>query len=601
MKFKTIPEMFIQVCEHYKDSKAAFQYKQNDEYVSINHQELQEKVECFALGLLNLGIRKGDRIGIVSENRLEWAIIDFAITSLGAIDVPIYTTLTPKQEQYIFNDCEAMAVVVSNQFQLNKILEIKEELPSLRHIIIINEDFKTDDVAVKSMNYIINRGAEIRSNENRKKIFQEHIQNVKEDDLLTIIYTSGTTGNPKGVMLTHKNLVSNVKDSVEAVDFKETDRFLTYLPWCHSYERTTGYYSAFSAGATIGFVEAIETISSNIKEFKPTYMTTVPKLLEKVRKRIYSNIEQDSRAKQTVFNWAIRVGTEYVRAFYGQGVNPIQKLNYTLADRLVFSKIRAKIGVDKIRFVSGGAPLAPEVCEFFLAIGYTVLEGYGLTESSPVVSVNRPGNLETGTVGMPLPSVQVKIAEDGEILVKGPNVMKGYWRDEISTRTAIDEEGWLYTGDVGIYTLRGNLKITDRKKNIFVSSGGKNIAPQPIENILCQSPYIDQCVLIGDKREYITALITPDFEQLKVLADSFGIQYSIPSELVSNPNIIKVIKKDIDRLQQDFAKYERVRKFHLLSEPFTIENGELTPKLSIRRHVVERKFNDLIERMYGVE
>lgn len=601
MKFRTIPEMFIKVTDHYQDTKAAFQYKINDKYVSLTHRELREKVECFAIGLLNLGIRKGDRIGIVSENRIEWAIIDLAIAAIGAVDVPIYTTLTPKQEQFIFKDCSASAVIVSNQFQLNKILEVKPELPELRHIIIINEEFKSDDVAVKSISYIINRGAEIRSSEERKKILQNHIENVREDDLLTIIYTSGTTGNPKGVMLTHKNVVSNVKSSVQAVDFKETDRFLTYLPWCHSYERTTGYYSAFSAGATIAFVEAIETISTNIKKFKPTYMTTVPKLLEKVRKRIFSNIEQESKIKQRIFNWAVSIGIDYVRSHYGQGANPIQKMNYKLADKLVFSKIREKIGVEKIKFVSGGAPLAPEVCEFFLAIGYIVLEGYGLTEASPVVSVNRPDNLETGTVGLPLPDVEVKIADDGEILVKGPNVMKGYWGDDASTRMAIDEEGWLYTGDVGVFTLRGNLKITDRKKNIFVSSGGKNIAPQPIENVLCQSPYIDQCVLIGDKREFITALITPDFDQLKVLADSFGISYSIPSELVSNPSIIKVIKNDIDRLQKDFAKYERVRKFHLLSEPFTIENGELTPKLSIRRHVVERKFNDLIERMYGVE
>jgi len=601
MKFKTIPEMFVEVTEHYQDTKAAFQFKVNDVYVSLTHNELREKVECFALGLLNLGIRKGDRIGIVSENRIEWAITDLAIACIGAVDVPIYTTLTPKQEQFIFSDCSASAVIVSNQFQLNKILEVKTELPELRHIIVINDDFQSDDVAVKSMNYIINRGAEIRSPEERKKILQEHIKNIDENDLLTIIYTSGTTGNPKGVMLTHKNIVSNVKSSVQAVDFKETDRFLTYLPWCHSYERTTGYYAAFSAGATIAFVEAIETISTNIKEFKPTYMTTVPKLLEKVRKRIFSNIEQESKTKQRIFNWAVNVGIDYVRAHYSLGANPFQKLNHMLADKLVFSKIREKIGVENIKFVSGGAPLAPEVCEFFLAIGYLVLEGYGLTEASPVVSVNRPDNLETGTVGLPLPGVEVKIAEDGEILVKGPNVMKGYWGDEVSTRTAIDEEGWLYTGDVGVFTLKGNLKITDRKKNIFVSSGGKNIAPQPIENVISQSPYIDQCVLIGDKREFITALITPDFEQLKILADSFGIKYSIPSELVSNPNIIKVIKNDIDRLQRDFAKYERVRKFHLLSEPFTIENGELTPKLSIRRHVVERKFNDLIERMYNVE
>ncbi|MCL5991223.1 MAG: AMP-binding protein, partial [Bacteroidetes bacterium] len=274
---------------------------------------------------------------------------------------------------------------------------------------------------------------------------------------------------------------------------------------------------------------------------------------------------------------------------------------YLIADKLVFSKIRARTGGRLRLFASGGAALPVDVCEFFLATGITIIEGYGLTESSPVISVTRHGKIEVGTVGIPLINVEIKIAEDGEILAKGDNIMKGYWNDPVATNEAIDEDGWLYTGDIGKLTDKGNLKITDRKKSIIVSSGGKNIAPQPIENILSQSSFIEHCVLIGDKRDYITALLTPDFDQLKKLADTFGIKYDSPSELIGNEKIIQTIKNDIDRLQTDFAKYERVRKFKLLSQPFTVENGELTPKLSIKRHVVERKFNYLIEEMYKID
>jgi long-chain acyl-CoA synthetase len=321
-------------------------------------------------------------------------------------------------------------------------------------------------------------------------------------------------------------------------------------------------------------------------------------LLETVKKKIFASMAKEKPAKQKIFNWAIDVGSKYIRAWQAGKIPVVLKSKYKLADKLVFSKIRQKIGSEKISFVSGGAALAPEVEEFFFAIGYLVYNGYGLTETSPVVSVARADNFEIGTVGEPLQDVEVKIADDGEILVRGPNVMKGYWNDEEATRMAIDNDGWLYTGDIGKITERGNVKITDRKKDIIVSSGGKNIAPQPIENILSLSPYVERCIIIGDNREFLTALITPDFEQIKAIADNFGIKYSNTNELISNEKIIKAIKQDIDRLQKDLAKYERVRRFKLLTEPFSIENGTLTPKLSIKRHVVERKYSDLIDQMY---
>jgi len=601
MNYRTIPELLISLHEKYGSSMTPFKFKIDGKWEHVTHETLREKVENFALGLLNLGIKAGDRIGIVSENRVEWIISDLAIASIGAISVPLFTTLTAKQEEFIFNDCQAVGVIVSNTFQLAKVVEVKDNISSLRHIIIINEQFESQDINVKSMKYVSDRGSEIRTPQQRREIILEYSAKVNPEDLLTVIYTSGTTGNPKGVMLTHNNMVSNAIASKHTTKFDESDIFLSYLPFCHSFERIAGYYVAFSSGATIYIAESIDAVAGNIKEAKPTFMTTVPKLMEMVRKKIISAADNDGGAKQKIFHWALDTGLKYVHAKLNNNVSFFLQTKYKLADSLVFSKIREKIGCEKLCFVSGGAALAAEVFEFFLAIGYGVLEGYGLTESSPALTITRVENLEPGTVGMPLDNVEIKIAEDGEILARGPNIMKGYWNDERATMEAIDEDGWLYTGDIGILTEKGNLKITDRKKNIFVSSGGKNIAPQPIENLLSQSSFIEQCILIGDRREFNTALITPDFGELQKLAKNVGINFENPTELIANEKIIKVIKDDIDRLQKDLAKFERVRKFKLLSEPFTIESGLLTPKMSIRRHVVEKKYNDLIEQMYGMK
>ncbi len=598
MSYNTIPEMFNFVCDRYGDSRRAYGFKVDGKWNYLTHNQLRERVECFALGLMNLGFKAGDRIGLISENRIEWVISDLAIASIGAVSVPLFPTLTPKQEEYIFNNCQASGAIVSNDFQLRKLLEVRDKIPSLRHIIVFNNEFSADDVNIKTMFEVESTGCEIRPREQRQKIIKEQSSKISPDDLLTVIYTSGTTGDPKGVMLTHNNLVSNVKGARAAVNFSENDVFLSFLPLCHAYERCAGYYSAFSIGATICFAESIETVAGNIKEIKPTFMTTVPKLLETVKKKIFASMAKEKPAKQKIFNWAVDIGSKYIQAWQKGKIPVVLKSKYKLADKLVFSKIRQKIGSEKISFVSGGAALAPEVEEFFVAIGYLVYNGYGLTETSPVVSVSRADNFEIGTVGEPILDVEVKIADDGEILVRGPNVMKGYWNDEEATRLAIDNDGWLYTGDIGKITERGNVKITDRKKDIIVSSGGKNIAPQPIENILSLSPYVERCIIIGDNREFLTALITPDFEQIKATADNFGIKYTNTNELITNEKIIKAIKQDIDRLQKDLAKYERVRRFKLLTEPFSIENGTLTPKLSIKRHVVERKYSDLIDQMY---
>ncbi|MCK5742790.1 MAG: long-chain fatty acid--CoA ligase, partial [Chlorobi bacterium] len=464
----------------------------------------------------------------------------------------------------------------------------------------IDPKYKSPDLSVKTMDDLITRGAELKEKEERRKLFSESVAKVTPKDLFTIIYTSGTTGNPKGVMLTNENIMSNVAGVTGLEIIKPDDVFLSFLPLCHSYERTAGLYSPFSEGCTVALAQSTETVATNIQEVSPSIMTTVPRLLEMIKKKVYAGVERGSKAKKKIFYWAVDTGIKHFYAERDGKVSFGLKRKYKLADKLVFSKIRAKTGGKLNRFVSGGAGLPVDVCEFFLAAGFKVLEGYGLTESSPVIAVNRPEGIEPGTVGPPFASVEVKIAEDGEVLARGKNIMKGYWNDPAATSAAIDEEGWLYTGDIGVITERGNLKIVDRKKYLFVSTGGKNIAPQPIEQLLCQSAYIEHCMLLGDNRDYITALLTPDMTMLKIVAENFGIEYEQDFELINNQKILKAIKQDIDRFQKDLSKHERVRKFRLLNDAFTVESGELTPKLSVKRHVVERKYSFLIDKMYDI-
>ena len=598
MMYKTIPEMFVDLTDKYQDSKTAFKYKEKGLWIELNYSQLRNKVECLAIGLMELGIHKNDRVGLVSENRIEWILACLAINSIGAVDVPVFPILSAKQEEYIFADCEASAIIVSNNFQLRKVLEFKEKLHSLRHIIVMNKDFEKNDVFIKSLEEVEKRGGELRSEKERKDLYLKSVAKLKSDDLLTVIYTSGTTGVPKGVMLTHQNVSSNIHGCWDFIGDLTVHESISFLPFCHAYERTGGFLALMLGGTTIAIAESVESVAANIGEVNPTMITTVPRLPETIKKKIFAQIEKESITKRKVFNWALNVGLKYVRN-QQKGKNSIFiNTQYKIADNLVFNQIREKLGGRLRLIVSGGASLSEEVHEFFMAAGITVLQGYGLTETSPVVAANRHDDIEFGTVGKALYHTEIKLANDGEILVKGPGVMKGYWKDNDATKIAIDDEGWLYTGDIGEFTDKGNLKITDRKKNMFVSSGGKNIAPQPIETLLMQSKYIEHVVLIGDKREFITALITPDFNNLRELAIEFEIDFKNDDELISNEKIIKHIKSEIDHYQKDYAKYERVRKFQLLSRPFSVDSGELSPKMSIKRHVVERKYSDLIENMY---
>ncbi|NQW29482.1 MAG: long-chain fatty acid--CoA ligase [Ignavibacteria bacterium] len=591
----TIPKMFLSVCDRFKGkkSKVAFSKKLNGTWVNTSHDELREQVECFAFGLLKYGIVPGDRVGIVSENRLEWVIADFAITAMGAVDVPIFPTLTNKQEAYIFNNCQATCVIVSNKNQLEKLLSVWDEIPSLKTIIMMNSDSELNS-NIMTFESVIQAGKNSYSPIVRSEKFETMANHVNADDLLTIIYTSGTTGNPKGVMLSHSNITANISGVMEILAVDDTDVFLSYLPTCHSYERMGGYYLAFCRGASTFIAESIETVAENMREIRPTVMTSVPRLFERIQMRVLSAAKKESILKQKVFNWAFNVGRNYVNGKHGM----LASFQYKLADSLVFSKIRARTGGRLRFFASGGAALNVSVGEFFKIIGITILEGYGLTESSPVLCVNRIGDEKLGTVGQPISNVELKIADDGEILARGPNIMMGYWKDEASTREAVTTDGWLLTGDIGEFDDRGRLKITDRKKHLLISSGGKNIAPLPIESVLTKSQLVDQAVLIGDRREFCTALLVVNADAVKDWYSGKGLSAPSLALAVRSDELRKAVELDLMQLQRELAKYERVRRFVLLSEPFTVENDMLTPTLKVRRKAVLERYSVQIEAMY---
>ena len=597
VEFNTLTEMFDRLCKKYAGSgRYVYMSKVGGNYVGITFDELYRRVALFAHGLHALGLKQGEKVAILSENRPEWPISDLACLALGLVDVPIFPTLTPKQVEYILDHGDVSTVIVSNAFQLNKVLRIKNSVKSLRRAIIMNQKEANGDKFVLDFSEVYEAGK--KPHEKAPDQFAKWLAKAKPSDVATIIYTSGTTGEPKGVILTHGNFAANIKGALEHIEINDDDTLLSFLPISHSFERMAGYYTALTAGATVSYAESIETVAQNLMEVKPTIVTTVPRLFERIHTLILKNVESGSASKRRIFYWALSVGRKYFAARKRGGLDPILRAQYALADRLVLSKLKERTGGRIKFFVSGGAALARELGEFFESAGIMIIEGYGMTEASPVISANRIDDYKFGSVGKPLRNVQVKIAEDGEILTRGPHVMMGYYKNKAATEEAIDKEGWLHTGDIGHFDTDGFVVITDRKKHLFVNSGGKNIAPQPIENLLQQSKFVDQVVLIGDKRRFNTALIVPDFDNIEEYAKEQRIQYRTREDILSNEKVNEAVKKDINELQKDLAKYEQVRRFKLLASPFTIENGDLTPTLKVKRKIVEQKYADLIESMY---
>ena len=597
--FKTIPELFKYMTLEYGKGKTkpALKEKRNGKYVDITYDELFEQTELFALGLATLGVKKDDKVAMISENRPEWVYTDMAILGLGAIDVPLYPISTADTVQFILDNSESVGVVVSNKFHLNKVLKVRKSLRKLKFIIVMNDiDTSEYEDDVYTFKQVQEKGKAFKNEE--PEYFIHALDRANENDLCTLIYTSGTTGEPKGVMLTHKNLMSNVHSVHQVIHVDETDVFLSFLPLCHVFERMAGYYFPFSAGTTIAYAEGIEKIASNLLEVKPTVMTAVPRLFERMYSKIIRKMEKEPPKKRKIFDWSINVSKEWHRLKReGRSIPISLNLKYKTAKKLVLDKLYAITGGRLRFFVSGGAALPRDLGEFFEAAGILIIEGYGLTETSPVLTCNRENDYKFGSPGKVIPGVELKIASDGEILAAGPNIMQGYYKNKKETE-AVMKDGWFHTGDIGVFDAEGFLIITDRKKNLFKTTGGKYVAPTPIENMFLASKYIEQFVLIGDRRMYITALIVPDFEALKEYADAHRIPYKDPKELVKMKQIEDMLNKELAQFQKNLANFERVRKFTLLDKPFSVEDGELTPKLSVRRKVIEERYRDLIDEMY---
>ncbi len=620
--FDTIPQLFNRLVAHYHGQRRpALSYKdrRTKTWVDITWEELEQRVHAMAGYLHRRGVRPGDRVAILSENRPEWAITDLATQILGGVNVALYTSLPASQVGYIVRDSGARILVVSSAVQLRKAETIFDECPELQEIVTLSAMRKDHPPYVRAWNDVLAEGAAYWAEHEAE--LSKLAEQVRPDDLSALIYTSGTTGLPKGVMLTHRNFCANVHAALQRVDFGPADHHLSFLPLCHSFERTAGYTAVLACGARISYAESIEALSQNLLEVRPTVMISVPRLFERVYNAIHKSVEKSPPLQQKIFHWAVGVGRRMAACrLEGRTPGPLLQLQHRLAHRLVFQKLQDRLG-GNLRFaVSGGAALPRHIGEFFLAIGLKIIEGYGLTETAPVLTVNPPDRPRFGTVGWVLPGVTIAIqrltdgkivgqlsgddypsdlsTEEGEILVKGPNVMKGYWNNEEATREVFDADGWFHTGDVGRFD-QGYLVITDRIKHMIVSRGGKNIYPGPIEDQIKQEPWIDQIVIIGEGREFLTALIVPDFEVLRQYAQEHNLQAASDEALLALPEIRALFEQSLRRYNRHAPAHERIRAFRLLTEPFTIENGLLTPTLKPRRRQIEAHYADLIEAMYA--
>jgi long-chain acyl-CoA synthetase len=578
---------------------AIMKYKSGDRWVDVTVPEFRDSVRWLAEALHEMGVKPGDRVAILSENRPEWTISDFAILCASAASVPVYPTLLGWQIEYILNDAGAVAVICSNQEQLDKVLEIRSHVPCLNNVIVCDAP-ATVPAGVLRFQDVLNKGKQFEE-KNGRAWFDRSRASRTPDDLATLVYTSGTTGNPKGAMLTHGNITSNVMAVREFVPFQAGDTALSILPLSHILERMVDYLYLYKGGC-IAYAENVNKVADNLQEVKPEYFAAVPRLFEKMRARVLDNVAAAPPARQKIFKWALGIAEQ--RLPHRIEKTPMSlglKIKSAIADKLVFSKIIARLGGNVKYVVSGGAPLSAELAAFFIGAGVEILEGYGLTETSPVIAVNQPNRRRLGSVGPVIPGVEVKIAADGEILSRGPHIMKGYWNNPDATAQAIDSEGWFHTGDIGEIDKDGFLRITDRKKDIIINAYGKNIAPQPLEALLKSSPYVGTPVLIGDGRKYLSALIVPNFEKLEREAPTLGVDVKSREELVTNDRIKALIQSEIDRFNQNLDRQEKIRRFALLARDFTIEDDEITPSLKVKRKNIDKKYKSTIDQLYKDE
>jgi len=594
----TLTQLFFTTVDRHAGLAAAFRSKVGGAWVSITHREALGRVQAISLGLRELGIKAGDKVAIVSENRPEWALTDYACLCARATDVPIYPTLTAKQTEYILRDSESVAVFCSTAAQVAKVLEVQGALPGLQQIIVFDGDAAAGRPGVISLAALEGKGRAVVS---RHPNWKAEALSAGPEDLATLIYTSGTTGDPKGVMLSHHNIWSNVQACLQMIPIGSGDECLSMLPLSHSYERMVDY-TLFQAGVIINYAESFDTVAANLQDVKPTVVLSVPRLYEKVYARVLENALSGSVIKRNIFFWAKRAGEHWATlSLAGLPIPGGLALKKKIADRLVFAKLRARTG-GRIRFfVSGAAPLSADIARFFYSAGLPVIEGYGLTESSPVLTLNPLDRIKLGTVGRAIPGVELKIAQDGEILARGPNIMQGYYKLPEATTETIDTDGWLHTGDIGEIDSDGYLKITDRKKELLKTAGGKYIAPQPIELAVKRNKFVANAMLYGDRRKFPIILIVPNFDNLERWARERSLTYGTHAELIELADVHAKIEREVMSMLSHLAKFETPKKVVLLEKDFTIESGELTPTLKVKRRIVQQHYKDKIDAAYAAE
>jgi long-chain acyl-CoA synthetase len=593
MAVTTLTELFLQVATYGRPD--CLLQKVGGSYQPLSTAELVDRVRRLAKALTDLGVERGDRVALMAENGPHWPTVDFATLCIGGVVVPIYPTLLPEQATYIVHDCGAKVVFAETTAHLEGLLSHAGELPDVRHYVLIRGT--SDDGRVMTLEQLLERGADPDVAR-----FEAAARAARPEDLATFIYTSGTTGQPKGVMLTHGNIASNIEGGLTVIPFADGYVALSFLPLSHSFERTTDYVY-FLKSCPIAYAESVATVPKNMLEVRPEVFVSVPRVYEKVLARVQENVAASSPIRQRIFAWAVAVGRESL-PWRIKLERPPGLLGWKLglADKLVFAKIRERLGGRFHFAVSGGAPLGRDVAEFFWGAGIPIYEGYGLTETSPIISANGSTGTKLGTVGRVIPGVEVKIAADGEILARGPNIMKGYWNLPKETAEAIDSEGWFHTGDIGEVDGEGFLRITDRKKELIVNAYGKNIAPAPLENELKSSPFIAQAVVIGDRRKFLSALLVPEFDHLQGWAAKNGVHVGDigdVGDLLRDPRVRDLYAAEVAKVNAHLPGFEKIVAWDLLPSEWTLETGELTPTQKVKRRVINQKYGEVIDRLYA--
>ena len=596
LSYQSIPAILKENAARYSE-RTAISYKRSGVFLSLTFKEFYERVLMLARGLCKAGMKPGDRVAIFSENRLGWAISDFGIQSGLGVTVPIYATNTGAQAAYIINHCEAKIVFVSTKEQYEKLLSVKDQIPSVE-LVISYERFMGDRSFPVYTQYQLSEVSTALTEEEQHQI-ERLIDQLTPDDILTIIYTSGTTGVPKGVLLTQFNVMCNAQYGLKKLGtLSDQETFLSFLPLSHVLERTGGYYATLLSGHHVAFAEDVKKVMENMVEIRPTCMVSVPRLFEKIHSRIHESVHQMSPLRKSIFHQALRIGREYVnRKYVRKEPVGLLGLQYQFFDRIVFKKIRNRFGGKLRSFICGGAPLDQTINEFMWTIGIPVYNGYGLTETSPALTLSSLGEVRFDSVGKVLDDTELKVAEDGELLVKGPQVMKGYYKNEEANAKSF-EDGWFKTGDIARIDDEGFVYIIDRKKELIVTAGGKNIAPQPIENEMKLDKYISQAIVFGDKKPYLVALITPNLERLIDFAREENINYLDIYGLVKSERIKKLYTERIDQINKKLPSYSTIKQFGLVPREFSIEGGELTPTLKLKRKEIHSKYQQLIDEMY---